>query len=207
VRRAGPLLITGFGPFPRMPENPSAALARRLGGLPRLRLALGQWPRVLVLRTRYDAIPETFAPALAEGPSAVLMFGVAGGAKRLRVEMRGRNRASRLFPDASGTRPARLTLAADGPAERRSPVAAAAGVILRRHGVPASASRDAGRYLCNASYYRALAEDCPVLFLHIPPRGRTRRPQHQRPGTDPQRVLRALAEIAAMLARRGRTGR
>ena len=202
----GPLLITGFGPFPRMPDNPSAALARRLGALPRLHLALGQRPRVLVLRTRYDAIPETFAPALAEGPVAVLMFGVAGSAKRLRVEMRGRNRASRLFPDASGARPTRLTLAADGPAERRSPVAAAARVILRRHGVPASASRDAERYLCNASYYRALAEDCPVLFLHIPPRPRTRRPRRNRPGTEPQRVLWALAEIAAMLARRGRTG-
>ncbi|KAB1072868.1 peptidase C15 [Methylobacterium planeticum] len=193
-----------------MPVNPSAALARRLGTLPRLRLALGQPPRVLELRTRYDAIPETFVPALAERPVAVLMFGVAASAQRLRVEMRGRNRASRLFPDASGTRPARLTLDADGPAERRSSVAAAARAVLRRHGVPAAASRDAGRYLCNASYYRALAEACPVLFLHIPPRApphaRVRRPAQGRAATDSERLLRALTGIAAMLARRGRGG-
>ncbi|WP_442919159.1 hypothetical protein [Methylobacterium sp. Leaf118] len=34
------LLVTGFGPFPRVPDNPSARVARRLAALPRLRLVL-----------------------------------------------------------------------------------------------------------------------------------------------------------------------
>jgi pyroglutamyl-peptidase len=42
-----------------------------------------------------------------------------------------------------------------------------------RHGLPCRASQDAGRYLCNASYFAALAGPVPVLFLHIPkPPGR-----------------------------------
>ncbi|MDR7040254.1 pyroglutamyl-peptidase [Methylobacterium sp. BE186] len=198
------LLVTGFGPFPGVPRNPSAALARRLGKAPRLRLALGGAPSVLVLRTAYDAIREVLAPALAEKPQAVLMFGVASRARALRVEIRARNRASPLFPDASGHRAGRLALDPAGPPERTSPAAHAAVAILRRHGIPVAASRDAGRYLCNASYFRALAEPCPVLFVHIPPSPRTRRPQGARPATDPQRTLRALAAVATMLTRRAR---
>ncbi|MER2268709.1 pyroglutamyl-peptidase I family protein [Methylobacterium oxalidis] len=198
----GPLLVTGFGPFPGMPRNPSATLARRLGTLPALRLGPGGPPRVLVLRTAYGAIPAALEPALADGPGAVLMFGVSARARRLRVEIRARNRASRLFPDEAGARAGRLALDPAGPAERRSPAAAAALAVLRRHGVPAAASRDAGRYLCNASYYRALAEPCPVLFIHIPP---DRRPRPgARPTPDPQRSLRALAAVARLLVRRAR---
>ncbi|WP_336487322.1 peptidase C15 [Methylobacterium nigriterrae] len=201
----GPLLITGFGPFPGMPENPSARLARRLAALPRLGLALGRPPRRLVLRTAYAAIPGALAPALAEAPGAVLMFGVAGRARRMRVETRGTNRASRLFPDASGTISARLAVDPNGPPERRSPAAALALAALRRYGIPAARSRDAGRYLCNASYYRALAEPCPVLFVHIPPEPRTRRPRRGRIGPGPERTLRALAEVAVLLMRQGRS--
>ncbi|MEA1833974.1 peptidase C15 [Methylobacterium durans] len=203
---SGRLLVTGFGPFPGMARNPSAALARRLGAMPALRLALGGSPRVLVLRTAYDAIPEILEPALAEAPAAVLMFGVSGRARRMRIEVRARNRASRLFPDATGRRAARLALDPAGPSERTSPAAPAAVAILRRHGVPVAASRDAGRYLCNASYFRALAEPCPVLFVHIPPGPRTRRPRGARPALDPQRTGRALAAVARMLTRRARRG-
>jgi len=203
VRAAGPVLVTGFGPFPRMPRNPSGALARRLAALPRLRRALGRAPVGLVLPTAYDALPRRLAPALAEGPAAVLMFGVAARALRLRVEVRARNRASRLFPDASGRVSGRLTLDPAGPAERRSRAAAAAVALLRRRGVPVAVSRDAGRYLCNAGYYRALAEPCPVLFVHVPP-PRTKRPVRPGRRPDASREERALADLVLLLARLGR---
>ena len=163
------LLVTGFGPFPRVPVNPSAELAGRIASDPRLRRALGIPPRLLILRTAYAAIPAMLEPALCEGPDAVLMIGVAARASRVRVETRAVNRASQLFPDASGRAAGRLTLDRDGPAIRRSRAAARVLVALRRGGLAAISSRDAGRYLCNASYYRALAEPCPVVFLHIPP--------------------------------------
>lgn len=163
------LLVTGFGPFPRVPVNPSAELAGRIAADPRLRRLLGTPPRLLILRTAYDAIASMLEPALAERPDAVLMIGVAGRTSRVRVETRAVNRASRLFPDASGRVAGGLALERDGPALRRARAAARVLVALRRSGLAAVPSRDAGRYLCNAASYRALAEPCPVVFLHIPP--------------------------------------
>ena len=204
------LLITGFGPFPGMPVNPSAALARRLERSSRLRLALGRALRVRVLDTTYDAIETQLAPALAEAPTAVLMLGVASRARRIRVEARACNRASRFHPDASGRASARLALDPDGPPARHAALAAQALAVLRRHGLAADRSRDAGRYLCNASYFRALAEPCPVLFVHIPPVPRTKRPRvDARPprGRSPAAVqAQALAEVALVLRARGRVG-
>lgn len=201
-----PLLVTGFGPFPGMPRNPSAALARALGAA--LRCRAGPRPQVLVLRTAYAAIPGTLLPALAERPAAILMLGVASRARRIRVEARARNRASRLYPDASGRISARLDLDPEGPAARRSPVAAQALAILRRHGLDARASNDAGRYLCNASYYAALASDCPALFVHIPPVPRTARPLRRAPaGPGRDRQVAALAEVVRLMAVRARRPR
>ncbi len=162
------LLVTGFGPFPGMPRNPSAELARRIAQSPRLRRVLGAPAQLLVLHTAYSAIPTQLEPALAEKPDAVLMIGVARKARRLRVETRARNRASVVYPDASG-RTHRVALDPTGPTERRSNAALQVLATLRSQGCDARASRDAGRYLCNASYFRVLAENDRTAFLHIPP--------------------------------------
>ena len=194
------LLVVGFGPFPGVPRNPSARLARAVAAQPRLRRVLGRAPRCLVLRTAYAAISDTFEPALATGPDAVLMIGVAKRSRHLRVETRARNRASRLLPDASGRIAPRPVLDPHGPAERRSPHAARALATLRRTGLDARLSRDAGRYLCNACYYRALAERRPALFIHIPPpsAGRPGRAvARRRPSIDAQ--AEAIAQVAVGL--------
>lgn len=197
------LLITGFGPFPGVPVNPSALIARRLVALPRLRRTIGN-PRILILRTAYDAIPEMLAPALAARPAAILMLGVAGRAERVRVEGRAVNRASRLFPDASGRVSARPSLDEAGPAQRRSAVAGPALLRLRGRGIAADPSRDAGRYLCNASYFAALAGAVPVLFLHVPPFTRA----ELRGGGGPRtaRLVEAIADVAHLLMLRARRG-
>ncbi len=94
----------------------------------------------------------------------MLMLGVAGRSRGIRVEVRAANRGSRLYPDASGRVSSRLALDPDGPAARGAgSVAREAAILLRRRGLPVRLSRDAGRYLCNASYYRALAAPVPVL--------------------------------------------
>lgn len=203
------LLVTGFGPFPRVPRNPSAALARRVGALARPKLG-GTSVRVLILPTTYAAISGTLEPALAEAPAAILMFGVATSARCVRVEGRGRNRTSRLFPDASGRVATRLTLERDGPAARRAPAAAEALATLKRAGIDAVPSRDAGRYLCNATYFRTLREGPPVLFVHIPLPPRTKRPatSTRRLRQGPAEALaQACAEVARRLVLRSRAGR
>ncbi|PXW57777.1 peptidase C15 [Methylobacterium sp. B4] len=203
------LLVTGFGPFPTVPDNPSGRLARRLAALPRLRRILGEAPDCLVLDTRYAALEAQLAPALAAKPGAVLMIGVAARRRRVCVETRAINRVSRLFPDADGTVGRRLSVQPDGPALRPSPAAAQVRRAMRRAGLDAAASRDAGRYLCNASYYRVLAEGCPAVFLHIPMPPRTKRPQagggRRRPALD--LWAEAFAEAARVLALRSRMTR
>ena len=199
------LLVIGFGPFPRVPRNPSATAARRVAASPRWRI-LGIVADALVLPTTYAALDTVLDPALdARGFSALLMIGVAGRAKKIRVERRAVNRASILFPDAAGRTPARLTMA-QAPASRTvrmAPVLA----TLRRRGLACADSQDAGRYLCNAAYMRALAAPVPVLFIHIPkpPRamrlGASRR--HRRVSWQ-DRLTAGLADVALDLLRRRR---
>jgi pyroglutamyl-peptidase len=157
--------------------NPSSEIACRVAASSRWR-RLGVEAQALVLPTAYASIEGVLAPALREGYDAVLMIGVASRAKRIRVEQRAANRANILSPDASGTRGSGLTFGAGPP--YRVAEASAQQVLrrLRRHGLPSAISQDAGRYLCNASYFSALAEPAPVLFLHIPkaPRKRPSRP-------------------------------
>jgi pyroglutamyl-peptidase len=162
------LLVTGFGPFPGIAHNPSAEIARRVAASPRWRMHEIA-AQALIIPTTYAALDEVLESALKrEAPDALLMIGVAGRSRRVRIETRALNRASLLLPDASGRRPDRLTLL-DGQGTRRlreQPLPLHAAV--QRHGIACSISQNAGRYLCNAAYYRALATPIPVLFVHIP---------------------------------------
>lgn len=166
------LLITAFGPFPGVPENPSEALARRLASHRAWRF-LGVTPVVHVFPTEYGTVFEQIPAVLAHvRPDAVLMLGVAARRRHLSIERRAANRASILHPGADGARPLTLALEPGGQAFRkaRAPVATIA-VAAGRAGFPAKLSRSAGTYLCNASYFRMLGllpADRPCLFLHIP---------------------------------------
>jgi pyroglutamyl-peptidase len=143
-------------------------------------------------------------PAIArEAPDAVLMIGVAARRREVCVERQALNRVSRLFPDASGTVGRALAFSARSPLVLRT--AAPRGALLaalRARGVPSRHSRDAGRYLCNASYF-ALMEDAGsgpplVVFLHVPlPRGA--RPGDRRPSL--AEMAHAIEEAALVLAR------
>jgi pyroglutamyl-peptidase len=169
------ILIAGFGRFPGAPVNPSGLVASRLGV--RRRPALAATRRVShVFATRYASVDREL-PALLEreAPDIVLLFGVATRTRRLRIEELARNRMSVLFPDAGGSHPTRLAIAPGRPALRNprpiERLVRAAGSV----GVPAARSRNAGTYLCNYIYWRALeAARMPagprlVAFVHVPP--------------------------------------
>jgi pyroglutamyl-peptidase len=168
------ILITGFGRFPGAPVNPAGVVAARLAR--RRRPAFEGTRRVAhVFATRYDAVDREL-PALLkrEKPDIVVMFGVATRTRQVRVEQRARNRIA-LFPDAGGYRPAALTIAAHRDAVSNPLPVARLVKAARTAGAAAVPSRNAGTYLCNYAYWRALEAaarpDGPglVIFIHVPP--------------------------------------
>ncbi len=166
------VLITGFGPFPRAPFNPSGPVAKALAR--RRRPALADLVREAhVFATEYACIDRELPRLFARQPDVVLMFGLAGRARELRIETRARNGTSVLLPDAGKYRPQRGTIELGAPAARRGPAPfARLAAAVRSRAVRIRISRDAGIYLCNYTYWRALgaapANRPLVLFVHIP---------------------------------------
>jgi pyroglutamyl-peptidase len=168
------VLITGFGPFPGAPFNPTTALPMRLAA--RRRPGLADVKRIPhVFQTSYAAV-ERELPVLIKRvrPDVVLLFGVATRTNYLRIELRARNARSVLFPDAIGARPHTGVIAVGEPAVRagRAPQRALLAAV-RAQRLPARLSHTAGRYLCNFAYWRALAatkgNGAPLVqFIHVP---------------------------------------
>jgi len=105
-----------------------------------------------------------------------------------------------LRPDASGHRPQRGFIESGAPATLRSTVPSASLLgSVRGCAVPARLSRDAGRYLCNYAYWRALERARHgrplVQFVHIPLVRRNPRPGRGRRSP----TLRALIAAAERL--------
>jgi pyroglutamyl-peptidase len=176
------VLITGFGRFPGSPVNPSGLVARHL--VRRRRPALAGVRRIAhVFATRYGSVDRELPALLArEKPDIVVMFGVATRSRRVRVEQRARNRIA-LFPDAGGYRPMAPTIAPHRDALRNPLPITRLVRAARTAGVAASPSRNAGAYLCNYVYWRALeaaaGPDGPgfVIFIHVPPVGLAKAPK------------------------------
>ena len=164
------ILITGFGPFPGAPYNPTIRLVERLTALRRPALAdvdiVGH-----VFETSYAAVDHDLPALIAEhNPDALLMFGLAARTKYIRIETRARN-ALALLPDASGAVLRRGVIAPGGPLDRTMPAPQRRLLAAARTaGVPVRLSRDAGRYLCNYACWRASENGGPKLaaFVHVP---------------------------------------
>jgi pyroglutamyl-peptidase len=160
------ILVTGFGPFPGAPHNPTAALVKRLSRQRRTNF------RVVghVFETRYDAVDREL-PALLKKhkPDAILMFGLHGRAKTLRIETVARNALGRVRDAGGHLPPAAAIVRGAAHMPMRSP-AFRLGRAARRAGIAAQTSRDAGKYLCNYLCWRATeAASRPAAFVHVPP--------------------------------------
>ncbi|MCK9909178.1 pyroglutamyl-peptidase I [Microbacteriaceae bacterium K1510] len=203
------ILVTGFGPFPGAPYNPTEVLVHALGKL--RRPALRDVTIVThVFPTSYAAVDRELPALLAKHkPDAVLMFGLAARTKYIRIETRARN-ALALMPDATSASLRRSQIAREAPAAQRlsAPVRQLLAAA-RQARLPAALSPDAGRYLCNYVSWRATeAAGQPwgprlVAFVHVPLTAREPRPRRAgrrltaadlaRAGT---RILLALAAAA-----------
>lgn len=168
--RAPTILVTGFGPFPGAPYNPTIALVQRLARLRRSALADVKIVSH-VFETSYAAVDRDLPALIAKHkPDALLMFGLAARTKYIRIETRARN-ALALLPDASGAVLRRGVIAPSEPHGRMMPAPQRRLLSAARAAhVPVKLSRDAGRYLCNYLCWRASEAGGPRLaaFVHVP---------------------------------------
>lgn len=93
----------------------------------------------------------TVRPSSAD---ALLMFGLHGRTRLLRIETRARN-ALALMPDVAGATPHGRAIAPDLPHQPMPAPARHLHDAARSAGVPAALSRDAGNYLCNYLAWQA----------------------------------------------------
>ena len=201
----GTILVTGFGPFPGAPVNPTQALVKALARMrhPNIRLVSH------IFRTSYAAVDRDLPALLARHqPDALLMFGLHGRARTLRLEMLARNARARVA-DVDGLMPG-ATITAGGPSCLAMPCPAARLLAaLRRGGVPVALSRNAGGYLCNYLCWRAAQaaqNNGPRLaaFVHVPPIRAKPMPRRNRPGrlqgVNPAGLVRAGANMLTAMA-------
>jgi pyroglutamyl-peptidase len=155
------ILVTGFGPFLDVADNPAARLAREVEGLRDAGLdVVGR-----ELPVSYARAPELTARWAREvAADFVLGIGVARGRKEPQVERVARRAADASLADVDGVR--LRELASDGPEQI---VCADAESVARALGV--ALSDDAGAYVCNAWLYAVLRAGLRAAFLHVPPRG------------------------------------
>lgn len=193
------ILVCAFGPFPGVPVNPSARLALAIQRLRRPALADID-VSIEILPTQWAALTHLRAVLDARAPDAVLLMGVASRRRQLCLELRAVNQAD-ARPDAAHRHaPARRLAASDMDALRTTARVAPLTAALRGAGLPVRSSRDAGHYLCNASYFTTLNwargrdRRPPIMFLHLPGRGVAARSATQ------QRLTQGVADVITRLA-------
>lgn len=165
------ILITGFGPFPGVPDNPSAALVDRLA---RTQTEFNLAARILP--TEYGTAWSILAQAIRdEAPDIVICFGVASESPMIRMERQAHNTVGMKRPDGAGCFHDGPVVCDGGPQTFAAtlPVADAAAALAAA-GLPARVSDSAGDYLCNYIFYRLMHDIAAEGrkhkggFVHIP---------------------------------------
>lgn len=168
------ILITGFGPFPGAPFNPTQPLVHRL-----TRLRRPAFDAVTItghiFDVSYGAVDRDLPRLLAlHRPQALLMFGLAARTRHIRIETRARNAVTQLWPDAAHTRVRRGSIVPDEDAMAFQAHTLRLARVALSSGVDARLSRNAGSYLCNYLSWRAIEatrnDGGPRLaaFVHVP---------------------------------------
>ncbi|XP_069909599.1 pyroglutamyl-peptidase 1-like protein isoform X2 [Oryctolagus cuniculus] len=171
--QAGCVVVTGFGPFRQHLVNPSWEAVQELS-----KLGLGGDTevelRTLQLPVDYRAARQEVTRIWEDlRPQLVVHVGVDASTKVIILEQCGKNRGYR-DADIRGFRPEGGVCVAGGPEVIASVVSMRA--VCRRlavEDVEMAFSRDAGRYVCDYTYYLSLhLGSGHAALVHVPPRSR-----------------------------------
>lgn len=168
------ILITGFGPFPGAPFNPTMPLVTRLTALRRPAFDSVEFSGH-IFHVTYATVDRELPELIASlRPDAMLSFGLADRTPFMRIETRARNAVTTTFPDADRNRARKGSIVDGADAMLFGPHTAKLLRAARATGIDARPSRDAGSYLCNYLSWRSIEAvrrvNGPRLaaFVHIP---------------------------------------
>ena len=171
------ILVTGFGPFPGAPDNPTEPLVRALAAEPPEQLGAGTLKAVVLPVDYRKSWPVLRRLYRSFAPDVIMHFGLSSRARSVVVERQGSRLLRRDRCDAAGFVPRSGVARRAGPESLPSnlPVDTIVQKLVAA-GFPAEASDDAGGYVCNATFYRSLISAPPgserlVGFIHVPPEG------------------------------------
>jgi pyroglutamyl-peptidase len=167
------VLLTGFGPFADIVENPTSAIVEQMA----LRDLQGAELTTRIMPVSFARSARAIDALLREGEyDLALLLGVAGKADKFRIEAVGRNQDNARIPDCDGESRQDVPIIPNG--EQLMPATLDIDGLLnamRNEGFEVEVSQDAGAYVCNHIYYSALntiARDnlkTQCVFLHVPP--------------------------------------
>ncbi|KAL6750996.1 hypothetical protein V8C86DRAFT_2792921 [Haematococcus lacustris] len=161
------IVLTGFGSFPGVPQNPTEQLLAEFAARPPLPLAecsvlpvaaqdVDEW-HVTKLQPLLRSLP-------ADEALLICHLGVDGQGHHVKLEQCSYNDASFRMADVRGFQPAEGSpidcCAAPGLCLRSGLDLEAVSAELRAQGLAVAVSEDAGRYLCNYVFYRS----CSLLL-------------------------------------------
>ena len=172
TQAAGPVrvLVTGFGPFPGIPNNASASIAlaiQHAAAMPGVDITTAIIP---VVWSEARAVAR--AAVARFKPHAIVHFGVSRRAAGFEIEARAFNMHGPKEDHAGEVRPETPLVSGGQDVLLATAPPLHLHEALTREGFPAAISQDAGRYLCNALFYWSLcdaeAERRLVSFVHLP---------------------------------------
>ena len=167
------ILITGFGPFGDVADNPSSRVGKALA----FNWQEADHVEFVELPVSYSYVESNLPTILDQRKwDIVLMLGVAGRSKKIRLERFGRNRIDRSLLGSDGQQYEQSVIKREGVPRHKS-LAPIDEIIskMRSEQFAIRKSVDAGQYLCNFSYYLALNHAANLqssrwtLFVHLPP--------------------------------------
>ncbi len=164
------VLVTGFGPFPGVPDNASGSMMTVLAASA---AAPGIQHATAIVPVTWAEARTVVREAVARvKPDAILHFGVSKRLTGFEIETRAINISGPKEDHAGVVRPGKpLQRSGDAFLQATLPPLPLLRA-LRQSGLPAQLSKDAGRYLCNALFYWSLSDAGAsgplVSFVHMP---------------------------------------
>ena len=196
------IIVTGFRAFPGVEDNPSQRVVERLERAPRL---LPHGSAIRLLDVTYASVDAALDEIFRTSPAVLVLTGFSREARGLTLETRVTTAFAPDRPDCDGAIP---SCPSGGVRQRDNDAVdfALLETALTQAGLACSRSADAGAYLCNFIYRRALEQieergiAARAIFVHLPAIAGTPLALESRASMDLEEMARGVALVARQLA-------